>query len=153
MTYHFFFQNLRIQRSVGRAREGTTFPLSLKLKVNFPVEDSIPVQDAPEPEPGADASEHDVTSLPADCSFSATIWVFTTISGLITVQTDGKIYGINNTFSLMLFGYEKKELLGKVTLLSFFSLVKEMSLMSLCVDMKSYSFVQLRNNVYSIFEC
>nr|XP_020642093.1 PAS domain-containing serine/threonine-protein kinase isoform X1 [Pogona vitticeps]XP_020642094.1 PAS domain-containing serine/threonine-protein kinase isoform X1 [Pogona vitticeps]XP_020642095.1 PAS domain-containing serine/threonine-protein kinase isoform X1 [Pogona vitticeps] len=106
-------KNLRIQRSVGRAREGTTFPLSLKLKVNFPVEDSIPVQDGPEPELGADASEHDVTSLPADCSFSATIWVFTTISGLITVQTDGKIYGINNTFSLMLFGYEKKELLGK----------------------------------------
>uniref|UniRef100_A0A670JGD2 PAS domain-containing serine/threonine-protein kinase n=1 Tax=Podarcis muralis TaxID=64176 RepID=A0A670JGD2_PODMU len=81
-------KNIKIQRSVGRAREGTTFPLSLKLEVNF------------------------ITS-PVDCSFRASIWVFTTISGLITVQADGTIYGINNTFSLMLFGYEKKELLGK----------------------------------------
>uniref|UniRef100_A0A8C5S1S4 PAS domain-containing serine/threonine-protein kinase n=1 Tax=Laticauda laticaudata TaxID=8630 RepID=A0A8C5S1S4_LATLA len=84
-------KNIKIQRSVGRAREGTTFPLSLKLKVIL----------------------ENSTSLPMDCCFSATIWVFTTISGLVTVQADGTIYGINNTFSLMLFGYEKKELLGK----------------------------------------
>ncbi|KAJ7324939.1 hypothetical protein JRQ81_017959 [Phrynocephalus forsythii] len=106
-------KDIKIQRSVGRAREGTTFPLSLKLKVKFPVEGGVPAQDIPEPEPDADASDHGATSLPADCSFCATIWVFTTISGLITVLADGTIYGINNTFSLMLFGYEKKELLGK----------------------------------------
>uniref|UniRef100_A0A8C8VLZ1 PAS domain-containing serine/threonine-protein kinase n=1 Tax=Pelusios castaneus TaxID=367368 RepID=A0A8C8VLZ1_9SAUR len=82
-------KNLKIQRSVGRAREGTTFPLSLKLMKCK-------------------------TGSSADYSYSATIWVFTAISGLITLQPDGTIYGINNSFALMLFGYEKKELLGKV---------------------------------------
>ncbi|XP_042316105.1 PAS domain-containing serine/threonine-protein kinase isoform X2 [Sceloporus undulatus] len=106
-------ENIKIQRSVGRAREGTTFPLSLKLKVNFPIQESVPILENHEPELDADISEDSTPSLPVNCSFCATIWVFTTISGLITVQADGTIYGINNTFSLMLFGYEKKELLGK----------------------------------------
>ncbi|XP_061492658.1 PAS domain-containing serine/threonine-protein kinase isoform X2 [Rhineura floridana] len=105
-------KNIKIQRSVGRAREGTTFPLSLKLKRNLPVED-IPALNNLTPVVDAEILEDGTTSLPVDCSFCASIWVFTTISGLITVQADGTIYGINNTFSLMLFGYEKKELLGK----------------------------------------
>ncbi|XP_063163858.1 PAS domain-containing serine/threonine-protein kinase [Candoia aspera] len=105
-------KSIKIQRSVGRAREGTTFPLSLKLKVNLPVDEVISVSDDPRPAMDGDALENS-TSLPINCCFCATIWVFTTISGLVTIQADGTIYGINNTFSLMLFGYEKKELLGK----------------------------------------
>ncbi|KAM6442680.1 PAS domain-containing serine/threonine-protein kinase isoform 2-T2 [Liasis olivaceus] len=105
-------KSIKIQRSVGRAREGTTFPLSLKLKVNLPVDEVISVSDDPLPAMDVEALENS-TSLPRDGCFCATIWVFTTISGLVTIQADGTIYGINNTFSLMLFGYEKKELLGK----------------------------------------
>nr|XP_060480370.1 PAS domain-containing serine/threonine-protein kinase isoform X1 [Panthera onca] len=88
-------QNLKIQRSVGRAKDGTTFPLSLKLKSeprSEVVEDGRAV-----PEPG----------------YSASVWVFSTISGLITLLPDGTIYGINHSFALMLFGYGKTELLGK----------------------------------------
>ncbi|XP_044288807.1 PAS domain-containing serine/threonine-protein kinase isoform X2 [Varanus komodoensis] len=106
-------KNIRIQRSVGRAREGTTFPLSLKLKVNFSAEEVIPTLDNSVPVHDAEILEDGATSLPIAGSFCATIWVFTTISGLITIQADGTIYGVNNTFTLMLFGYEKKELLGK----------------------------------------
>ncbi|ETE73195.1 PAS domain-containing serine/threonine-protein kinase, partial [Ophiophagus hannah] len=105
-------KNIKIQRSVGRAREGTTFPLSLKLKVSPRVDEVISVSDDSPPAMDVEPLENS-TSLPVDCCFCATIWVFTTISGLVTVQADGTIYGINNTFSLMLFGYEKKELLGK----------------------------------------
>ncbi|XP_032081552.1 PAS domain-containing serine/threonine-protein kinase [Thamnophis elegans] len=105
-------KNIKIQRSVGRAREGTTFPLSLKLKVNPLVDEVTSVSDDPPPAMDVETLENS-TPLPIDCCFSATIWVFTTISGLVTIQADGTIYGINNTFSLMLFGYEKKELLGK----------------------------------------
>ncbi|XP_070609335.1 LOW QUALITY PROTEIN: PAS domain-containing serine/threonine-protein kinase [Erythrolamprus reginae] len=105
-------KNIKIQRSVGRAREGTTFPLSLKLKVKPRVDEVISVSDDPPSAMDVEALESS-TPLPVDCCFSATIWVFTTISGLVTIQADGTIYGINNTFSLMLFGYEKKELLGK----------------------------------------
>ncbi|XP_040306332.1 PAS domain-containing serine/threonine-protein kinase isoform X2 [Herpailurus yagouaroundi] len=88
-------QNLKIQRSVGRAKDGTTFPLSLKLKSETRsemVEDGRAV-----PERG----------------YSASVWVFSTISGLITLLPDGTIYGINHSFALMLFGYGKTELLGK----------------------------------------
>uniref|UniRef100_A0A673SSV2 PAS domain-containing protein n=1 Tax=Suricata suricatta TaxID=37032 RepID=A0A673SSV2_SURSU len=88
-------QNLKIQRSVGRAKDGTTFPLSLKLKS----------------EPSSKLVE-DGRAVAAR-GYSASIWVFSTISGLITLQPDGTIYGINHNFALMLFGYGKTELLGK----------------------------------------
>ncbi|XP_066477597.1 PAS domain-containing serine/threonine-protein kinase [Tiliqua scincoides] len=106
-------KNIKIQRSVGRAREGTTFPLSLKLKLNFPAEGATLLVDDPVPILDAETSKDGMAASPKECSFCATVWVFTTISGLITVQADGTIYGINNAFSLMLFGYEEKELLGK----------------------------------------
>lgn len=88
-------KNLKIQRSVGRARDGTTFPLSLKLKSEAPGE-----------------AVAEGTAAPAR-GFSASVWVFCTISGLITLQPDGTVYGINHSFALMLFGYGKAELLGK----------------------------------------
>ncbi|KAM5324942.1 PAS domain-containing serine/threonine-protein kinase isoform 2-T5 [Glossophaga mutica] len=88
-------QNLKIQRSVGRARDGTTFPLSLKLKPNRRAEEAGAGRAAPEP------------------GYSASVWVFFTISGLITLLPDGTVYGINHSFALMLFGYGRTELLGK----------------------------------------
>nr|XP_035941490.1 PAS domain-containing serine/threonine-protein kinase [Halichoerus grypus] len=88
-------QNLKIQRSVGRAKDGTTFPLSLKLTSECSSEVVGDGSAAPE------------------LGYSASIWVFSTISGLITLLPDGTIYGINHSFALMLFGYGKTELLGK----------------------------------------
>ncbi|KAM7105106.1 PAS domain-containing serine/threonine-protein kinase isoform 3-T3 [Molossus nigricans] len=88
-------QNLKIQRSVGRAKDGTTFPLSLKLKHKPSREEAEASQAAPEQ------------------GYSASVWVFFTISGLITLLPDGTIYGINHSFALMLFGYGRTELLGK----------------------------------------
>nr|XP_012422210.1 PREDICTED: PAS domain-containing serine/threonine-protein kinase [Odobenus rosmarus divergens] len=88
-------QNLKIQRSVGRAKDGTTFPLSLKLKSESSSE-----------------MVEDNSAVP-ELGYSASIWVFSTISGLITLLPDGTIYGINHSFALMLFGYGKTELLGK----------------------------------------
>lgn len=90
------FQSLRIQRSVGRAKDGTTFPLSLKLKAQ------------PRSQEAADG-----VAAPGG-GYRASVWVFSTISGLITLLPDGTICGINHNFALMLFGYGKAELLGKV---------------------------------------
>lgn len=95
------FQSLKIQRSVGRARDGTTFPLSLKLK-------SKPS--------GKTVADSEAASEPG---YQASVWVFCTISGLITLLPDGTIYGVNHSFALRLFGYGKTELLGKVGLPSF----------------------------------
>ncbi|XP_023578007.1 PAS domain-containing serine/threonine-protein kinase [Octodon degus] len=88
-------ENLEIQRSVGRAKDGSTFPLSLKLK----------------PKRGEEAVAKGKAAL--EQGYWASVWVFCTISGLITLLPDGTIYGINHSFALMLFGYEKAELLGK----------------------------------------
>lgn len=88
-------KSLKIQRSVGRARDGTTFPLSLKLKSKAN---------------GKAEAESEAASEPG---YQASVWVFCTISGLITLLPDGTIYGVNHSFALMLFGYKKTELLGK----------------------------------------
>ncbi|XP_050607983.1 PAS domain-containing serine/threonine-protein kinase isoform X2 [Macaca thibetana thibetana] len=88
-------KHLKIQRSVGRARDGTTFPLSLKLKSQPNSEEATPSEAAPAR------------------GYWASIWVFCTISGLITLLPDGTIHGINHSFALTLFGYGKTELLGK----------------------------------------
>lgn len=90
------FQALKIQRSVGRARDGATFPLSIKLK-------SGPRGEEAEGGPGAPQQ-----------GFWASVWAFSTVSGLVTLLPDGTIYGINHSFALTLFGYGKSELLGKV---------------------------------------
>ncbi|NWV34542.1 PASK kinase, partial [Grantiella picta] len=97
-------KNLRMQRAVGQSKEGDMFPLSLKLEVSHLEEEKSAVQ--------KDEIPQTEVSLPG-YQYSATVVVFSTISGLITVQSDGIICGIKDSFALMLFGYEKKDLLGK----------------------------------------
>ncbi|KAM6258652.1 PAS domain-containing serine/threonine-protein kinase isoform 2-T2 [Spheniscus humboldti] len=99
-------KNLRIQRAVGQSREGNMFPLSLKLQVSLLEEDQAAVQ-----KDGVLQTEKEGSFT--SYYYSATVVVFSTISGLITVQSDGTVCGIKDSFALMLFGYEKKELLGK----------------------------------------
>uniref|UniRef100_A0A8C4U965 PAS domain-containing serine/threonine-protein kinase n=1 Tax=Falco tinnunculus TaxID=100819 RepID=A0A8C4U965_FALTI len=99
-------KNLRIQQAVGQSREGNMFPLSLKLQVSLLEENQVAEQ-----KDGVLQTE-EVGSFTGG-HYSATAVVFSTISGLITVQSDGTICGIKDSFALMLFGYEKKELLGK----------------------------------------
>ncbi|XP_029882831.1 PAS domain-containing serine/threonine-protein kinase isoform X4 [Aquila chrysaetos chrysaetos] len=99
-------KNLRIQRAVGRSREGNAFPLSLKLQVSLLEEDQAAVQKDGVPQTEKEGSF-------TGYHYSATVVVFSTISGLVTVESDGTICGIKDSFALMLFGYEKKELLGK----------------------------------------
>ncbi|NXQ31959.1 PASK kinase, partial [Alaudala cheleensis] len=102
-------KSLRIQRAAGRCTEGTMFPLSLKLEVSQQQEEPAAVQE--------DELAQTQGSLPG-YQYSAAVVVFSTISGLITVQSDGTICGITDSLALMLFGYEKKDLLGKnITLL------------------------------------
>ncbi|PNJ10418.1 PASK isoform 5 [Pongo abelii] len=119
-------KNLKIQRSVGRARDGTTFPLSLKLKSQPSSEEATTGEAAPVR------------------GYRASVWVFCTISGLITLLPDGTIHGINHSFALTLFGYGKTELLGKnITFLipgfySYMDLVYDSSLqlpdLASCLD-------------------
>ncbi|NXY08226.1 PASK kinase, partial [Pteruthius melanotis] len=97
-------KNIRIQRAVGRSREGNMFPLSLNLQVSHLEEEQAAVQEDEVPQREG--------SLPS-YQYSAKVVVFSTISGLITVQSDGIICGITDSFALMLFGYEQKDLLGK----------------------------------------
>ncbi|GFW78633.1 hypothetical protein TNCV_4260561 [Trichonephila clavipes] len=45
--------------------------------------------------------------------YEGTIWVFSNISGLITLLPDGTIHSCNTNFSLLFFGYTQDELVGK----------------------------------------
>ncbi|NXJ06353.1 PASK kinase, partial [Odontophorus gujanensis] len=98
-------QNLKVQRAVGRSREGNVFPVTLKLQVSLLEEDQVAAHNN-----GVLQTEE--VSFPC-YHFAATVEVFSTISGLITVQSDGTIQCIKDSFALTLFGYEKKELMGK----------------------------------------
>ncbi|XP_031813343.1 PAS domain-containing serine/threonine-protein kinase isoform X3 [Sarcophilus harrisii] len=85
---------LRIQRLTGRTKNGSTFPLSLKLTMK-------------------QQSKQEGKTMGRTIFFSASLWIFTTISGLITLLPDGTIFGITHNFALMLCGYEKVEVQGK----------------------------------------
>ncbi|XP_072111890.1 PAS domain-containing serine/threonine-protein kinase isoform X2 [Mobula birostris] len=104
-------KNLKIQRAVGRAKDGNTFPLSIKLSLKIPEKHDTDIQNCIQ----VAGSQDDVNQAIKDQEtvFSGVLWVFTTISGLITLLPDGAIHSLNNNFALMLFGYKKAQLLGK----------------------------------------
>ncbi|XP_075425661.1 PAS domain-containing serine/threonine-protein kinase isoform X2 [Ascaphus truei] len=77
------------QRVVGVTREGATFPLILSL------------------------TRSDMEGLSPVEEYNASLSVLSSISGLITLNTDGSIQELNGSFSRSLFGYERTELLGK----------------------------------------
>lgn len=47
------------------------------------------------------------------------LWVFLNISGLVIMLFDGIINSINENFALMLFGYFRVDLIGKVYKIKF----------------------------------
>ncbi|XP_033894671.3 PAS domain-containing serine/threonine-protein kinase [Acipenser ruthenus] len=168
-------KSLRIQRATGSSRDGTTFPLSIKLnnildlvratehkehsslleseskflscfpgserlqeqsKLSSSLEAVVPTDstehlksgghfEPKEPQSIQESRKYNVQSTVREeerwaqtvpslgVVYSGTIWVFTAISGLLTLRSDGTIHSVNNNFALMLFGYEKAELQGK----------------------------------------
>ena len=50
--------------------------------------------------------------------YKGVVWVFSNISGLVSVLPNGQIHSCNGNFSMMLFGYSEQELVGKVYFLS-----------------------------------
>ncbi|XP_046864972.1 PAS domain-containing serine/threonine-protein kinase-like isoform X2 [Xenia sp. Carnegie-2017] len=73
------------QQATGHTKDGFAFPLSISVK-----EDEC-----------------------RSSTFSAIVWVFSNISGLISVLPNGDIYSCNKNFTFMLFGYTDEDLVGK----------------------------------------
>lgn len=48
--------------------------------------------------------------------YSGTVWVFAPLSGLLLLHPDGSICSIHDYLALGLFGYNKDELLKKVSI-------------------------------------
>ncbi|KAL9963207.1 hypothetical protein ACROYT_G032385 [Oculina patagonica] len=92
-------KHVKKQRATGRTRDGATFPLSITLKPKY----------------GKDLKKLDRDKdFPDDQVFyKGMVWVFANISGLVTFTPDGVIHSCNHNFSLVLFGYPEKELIGK----------------------------------------
>ena len=71
---------------------------------------NLGVSDSSYSEPNVDPDD----DAAAVTVYRAVLWVFANISGLITFLPDGTIHSINENFSLILFGYPREELVGKV---------------------------------------
>lgn len=59
--------------------------------------------------------ESNVLSPSPVLEYSGTVWVFAPLSSLLLLHPDGSIYSIHNHLALSLFGYNKDELLRKVS--------------------------------------
>ncbi|KAG1680894.1 PAS domain-containing serine/threonine-protein kinase [Nymphon striatum] len=90
-----------IKQSVtGRTLDNATFPLSIRISVSGTSEDC---QD-----------DSFLSEIPTSgIIFHGLVWVFSNISGIITVLPDGTIQSCNNYFSSLLFGYLQSELVGR----------------------------------------
>uniref|UniRef100_A0A8C2X5B7 PAS domain-containing serine/threonine-protein kinase n=1 Tax=Cyclopterus lumpus TaxID=8103 RepID=A0A8C2X5B7_CYCLU len=85
---------LRIQRVCGKSRGGASVPLCVKLQ-------------------GAVVLDRIALSPSPALEYSGTVWVFTPLSGLLLLRSDGSICSIHDHLALSLFGYDKDELLSK----------------------------------------
>ncbi|XP_060066134.1 PAS domain-containing serine/threonine-protein kinase-like [Ylistrum balloti] len=92
-------KEVRKQQATGRTREGSSFPLSMFVKLSAEVERDNEIESRPDHED--------------DGVYLGIVWVFSGISGLITLLPSGKIHTINDNFALLLFGYSKAQLIGK----------------------------------------
>ncbi|XP_062573594.1 uncharacterized protein LOC134235480 isoform X2 [Saccostrea cucullata] len=93
-------KEIRKQRATGRTKDGASFPLSLSIKLATEVENSSYAS--------AGALHDDGENI-----YVGVLWVFSNISGLVTLLPDGTISSINENFALMLFGYSSADLIGK----------------------------------------
>ncbi|CAH1252945.1 PASK [Branchiostoma lanceolatum] len=91
-------KDVRKQRITGTTKDGNSFPLSVFIEKG----DST-----------GHTSNTDSNEGKSSPVYSGTVWVFTNISGMITLQEDGTIYSVNHYFALALFGYPQADLVGK----------------------------------------
>ncbi|KAG8195703.1 hypothetical protein JTE90_002966 [Oedothorax gibbosus] len=85
----------------ARTIDGFVFPLSIQIKRCALTDDSL----------NKDLKQGD--SIETKAIYEGTVWVFSNISGLITLLPDGTIHSCNTNFSLLLFGFTQQELVGK----------------------------------------
>ncbi|XP_067938183.1 PAS domain-containing serine/threonine-protein kinase-like [Watersipora subatra] len=79
----------RKQTTTGLSKSGSSFPVSLRIN---------------------STTSKETASKP---TYTVTVWVFTSISGLVTVSSTGAITAINDNFAKFLCGYQPSELIGK----------------------------------------
>ncbi|XP_046651187.1 PAS domain-containing serine/threonine-protein kinase-like [Daphnia pulicaria] len=89
-------QEKKIQKTTGSNESKQSFPLTLRL--DHYEGDSV-------------TSLSETTSLLP--SYSATIWVFTNLSGMLLVTTEGLIIDCNSIFAQLALGYSREQLIGK----------------------------------------
>lgn len=96
-------QTIKKQTATGKTRDNSRFPVSIQIS-----------------EYDKEFHEMYLRRCHPDelqfCKFmyKGKIWVFSNISGLISVFPNGKIHSCNENFTRMFFGYSDKELVGKV---------------------------------------
>ncbi|XP_032422277.1 uncharacterized protein LOC116722190 isoform X2 [Xiphophorus hellerii] len=119
---------LRVQKVCGRSTGGASVPLYVKLqgaalcgKPQYHHNDggTLSRHDSHliSPVNNMRLSDHrdfeEALTKEESSEYSATVWAFAPLSGLLLLWPDGSIFSIHNHLALRLFGYSKDELLGK----------------------------------------
>ena len=97
------FQEMLKQELTGLSKSERHLPLSVAVRT--PSEETV----RGDPFPHTNAVFHQ-----PGVAYCVVIWMYTHLSGLITLREDGTILGCNDTFISLLFGHDKNELQNKV---------------------------------------
>lgn len=136
LQIHFYSNALpksyRVQRVDGKSRQNASIPLCVKLQgallcgtsqqktgLSYSTE-CIDELKSLQNEGGskgiltssAKGDSPNLSSVPS-LEYSGSVWAFTPLTGLLLLHIDGSIYSIHDHLALSLFGYNKKELVGK----------------------------------------
>lgn len=124
----------RMQRVDGKTKQGASIPLCIKLqgallcgtlqqKTGMSYSYSAVGTEQPKSLKTEVLTKGNLaSSMKRDCfnlstgpfvEYSANLWAFTPLTGLLLLHNDGSIYSIHNHLALSLFGYSKEELVGK----------------------------------------
>eukprot|EP00794_Sanderia_malayensis_P012151 gene12151-13404_t len=99
---HEIKKHVKKQRATGKARNNSRFPVSIKISEYDKESHELYLRRG-----------HTDEIQFSKFLYKGILWVFSNISGLVSVLPDGQIHSCNSNFSLMLFGCSEEELVGK----------------------------------------
>ena len=100
-------QHIQRQQVTGKTRQGKSMPLAVLIRHSEEMKNSEAANKAFFPD-GHPVFEH-------ESHLHVVVWIYCNLSGLITVTQSGLIHSCDTALSRLFFGYEREELIGKVS--------------------------------------
>ena len=94
---------MRKQRVTSRTKDLVPFPSTIKVRLHDPDFHQLYIERTPE-------YKRQLSKF----HYKGFLWVFSNVSGLLTVDNSGKVTSCNDNFLRIFLGYFETELIGKV---------------------------------------